>query len=89
VHVLFFPRITSRFGTSMHFILSDAVASAGMAHGRPSSVVGLVSGGVLEPKVPAGPKLHRVPGSSFRPGSTPWALHPLVVAEGDAPEFPE
>ena len=60
-----------------------------MAHGRPSSVVGLVSGGVLEPKVPAGPKLHRVPGSSFRPGSTPWALHPLVVAEGDAPEFPE
>ena len=25
----------------------------------------------------------------FRPGSTPWALRPLVVAYGDAPEFPE
>ena len=36
-----------------------------------------------------GSKLHRVPGSSSRPGCTPWALHPLVVAAGDAPEFPE
>ena len=51
-----------------------------------------MSGAVLEPEVPAGiqaSKLLPVPAPAFRPGSTPRALHPLVVAEADAPEFPE
>lgn len=59
---------------------------------RPSSVVDLREWRCVGAQGPSGiqaSKLLPVPAPGFRPGSTPWALHPLVVAEGDAPEFLE